>query len=270
MSNAEKIKEKLKKIKRMKNTLLLGGLMVGGTAVNAAPQADRDVNISESRLSATAVTKHLNNEYSQESHYESKDISTTINGVSKSQYSSAQQIRYDLKDGYSMVSSRVDSYDVVKQNRQSQFKNYQNQDVLYMTTPDGKTYDCSFLRDTSTGDYLPLGFDKDLFVKEDGQPDIELQDKIIKEVQEKTGATEITDNVVKQYNQISNQQKLKAAKDIGLPQEVISKINIYLQQVTEEIESNQLFLGTISNKFSDYSKTISSSEFIKMAKQRNI
>ena len=162
----------------------------------------------------------------------------TKHGVTKD-YHAASQILFDLGDGYFMISSKV-----VRQHTSPEKIKKQHNDVLYLAAPDGKTYDCSFLYDEKDGSYLPLGFEKDFFVKENGEADKQLTDKVVKDVQKNVGVDFISPEITQKYNDIVTQKKLRRemcirdrSEDVDISQEV-SRLQQKLEKQVKSSYSN--------------------------------
>ena len=122
-----------------------------------------------------------------------------------------------------------------------------------MTTPDGRTLDCSFLQNEKNGSILPLGFEKNTFVKEDGTPDKELEAKTINEVKETVGVDYINDDVTKKYNDIVIAKQLSEAKEHGFTDQDISKLKIYCESNKEFIESGKTHILSTKNQIEEQS-----------------
>ncbi|MFR1032698.1 MAG: hypothetical protein ACLSFR_00595 [Alphaproteobacteria bacterium] len=150
-----------------------------------------------------------------------------------------------------MISSKV-----VRQHTSPEKIKKQHNDVLYLAAPDGKTYDCSFLYDEKDGSYLPLGFEKDFFVKENGEADKQLTDKVVKDVQKTVGVDFISPEITQKYNDIVTQKKLRRAENMDFPGDIVDKIGIYLKQNQEEIETGRIFISSIYNEVKDSSRNL--------------
>ena len=132
------------------------------------------------------------------------------------------------------------------QKTENEARRIDKKDVLYLTTPGGKVYDCSFLHDKGP-DFLPVGFEKGLFIKTNGEPDTEKENKLIKEVKETVGVDEITPEATIKYNNIMAQKKLEIAKDKGIPNDAVAKVGIYLQQELELLHTGKTYIASIGS-----------------------
>lgn len=239
------------KLHKLKLALTLSGIL-GGNALSAnAVENNKTTDTSRTQYKTEVITKHINNQYTQKYIESGKQTTAfTKHGVTKD-YHAASQILFDLGDGYFMISSKV-----VRQHTSPEKIKKQHNDVLYLAAPDGKTYDCSFLYDEKDGSYLPLGFEKDFFVKENGEADKQLTDKVVKDVQKTVGVDFISPEITQKYNDIVTQKKLRRAENMDFPGDIVDKIGIYLKQNQEEIETGKIFISSIYNEVKDSSRNL--------------
>ena len=241
----KEIKNKIERIKERAKTLALTAL-IGGSSLTAHAAQNNNSYESSNYNKTEVITKHLNGQFSQKSTHSSSEQVQTIDGKTVRNYQAAQQSLYDLGDGYFMTSSEA-----VMQISKDGKRNVDRNNVLYLTTPDGRTYDCSFLHDKNGPDFLPVGFEKGCFVKANGEPDTELENKLIKEVKETVGVDEITPEATIKYNNIMAQKELKIAKEKGIPNDAVAKIGVYLQQNLEFLHTGQTHIASMAS-FSDF------------------
>ena len=234
----EKIKKRIDRLKNKGKTIALATLLSSPLTANAAQNNSTNSDY-HFEGKTEVVTKHLNKKYSQTTSFHSRE---THKDNSEKNYTSALQTLYELGDGYFMTSSQV-SQQTTKNNKKSFFDN----DVLYLSCPDGSVFDCSFLHQKGGPDFLPMGFEKDCFVKENGQPDTDLENKAINEVTEVTGADKITPEATIKYNNIMKQKLLNQAKENGIPDNAINKIDVYLQQNLEFLHTGKNYIESGSN-----------------------
>ena len=246
---SEELKDTLN---RVKLALALSGLM-GGTIVGANAAENTKHNDSMLKGKTEVVTGHLNDKYMQTTIEGSQEHITQENNTLSKDYKSTLQSVYNLNDGYTMVSSRADAASISLKDGKKDFSKKQLSDVLYMTTPDGRTLDCSFLQNEKNGSILPLGFEKNTFVKEDGTPDKELEAKTINEVKETVGVDYINDDVTKKYNDIVIAKQLSEAKEHGFTDQDISKLKIYCESNKEFIESGKTHILSTKNQIEEQS-----------------
>lgn len=245
LMDKKEIKNKVARLKEKAKTLALTAL-IGGSSLTAHAAQNNNSYESSNYNKTEVITKHLNGQFSQKSTHSSSEHVQTIDGKTVRNYQAAQQSLYDLGDGYFMTSSEA-----VMQKSTDGKRNVDRNNVLYLTTPDGRTYDCSFLHDKNGPDFLPVGFEKDCFVKANGEPDTELENKLIKEVKETVGVDEITPEATIKYNNIMAQKELKIAKEKGIPNDAVAKIGVYLQQNLEFLHTGQTHIASMAS-FSDF------------------
>lgn len=237
--NKEKLKQRISSLKT--KTLALSALLSAPLNANASQNSQPTDNSFETKTEV--VTKYLNQKYSQTSTFQSSEKSYSENGKFVKNYSAATQYLCELGDGYFMTSSQL-----TKQKTENNLNAFCEKDEkLYLTTPEGKSYDCSFLHQNKKSDFLPVGFEKDCFVKENGMPDTALENKLINEVKKIVGVDKITPEATIQYNNIIKDKKLEEARKKGMPEDVVAKIDIYLQQNLEFLNTGKTYIASISS-----------------------
>ena len=241
MMSSDKIKQRINRLKNNGKTLALATLLSSPLTANAAQNNSTSSDYTLEGKTEV-VTKHLNQKYSQTSTLQSRETFNHHDNSEKN-YTSAFQSLYELGDGYFMTSLQVMKQET-KNNHPSFFEDNK---TLYLTTPTGETYDCSFLHQNKKFDFLPVGFEKNCFVKEDGQPDIELENKLVNKVKKLVGVNQITPEATMQYNNLIKDKKLVDARKKGMPEEVVAKIDIYLQQNLELLNSGKTYIASISS-----------------------
>ena len=239
------VKNKVARLKERAKTLALTAL-IGGSSLTAHAAQNNNSYESSNYNKTEVITKHLNNQFSQKSIHSSSEQVQTIDGKTVRNYKAAQQSLSDLGDGYFMINSEA-----VMQNSMDGKRNVEKDNVLYLTTPDGRTYDCSFLHDKNGPDFLPMGFEKGCFVKANGEPDTEKENKLINEVKETVGVDEITPEATMKYNNIMAQKKLEIAKEKGIPNDAVAKIGTYLQQDLEHLHTGKTYIASVAS-FSNF------------------
>ena len=242
------IKNKVIRLKEKAKTFALTAL-IGGSSLTA--HAAENTGEFKDIARTETVTKHLNGKFTQKTVYSSNEQVKTVDGKVVRDYKSALQNLCDLGEGYFMTSSQA-----IMQKTENEARRIDKKDVLYLTTPGGKVYDCSFLHDKGP-DFLPVGFEKGLFIKTNGEPDTEKENKLIKEVKETVGVDEITPEATIKYNTIMAQKKLEIAKDKGIPNDAVAKVGIYLQQELELLHTGKTYIASIGSFSASQAQAIS-------------
>ena len=231
-------REKLgNKIHNLKLALTLSSVLGGSTMTAAAPNTS-----SQDAFSAKTevLTKHLDGNVGQ------KYIQTMSQGTKCNQ--SVEQTLTDLGDGYFMVSSNSARLEVNNNKNQTT-----KSDVLYMATPEGKVYDCSFIKAKEGGSLLPYGFEKGFFVKEDGSVDKDTEAKTISEVKQAVDADRIDAEVTERYNDKVISNKMNIAKEKGFSDKAAEKLGVYMNMEKETLESGKTYVASFTNEVLAYS-----------------